>query len=174
MTENRLRFIPECYADTALIAFLAGSVAIVDHALTISQVASEMKKVSQNTEIKDFILIGLIDDDKHKPPYFNDFQEFDRGQRVSFRRKASTNQYLIVLEKAIETFLLHNAEAVGLNMPDFGFSDNLRDFKHQLKRMSIGSNVDYLKILTELKQKRAPDFVKIDIFLSVFIDNHRT
>jgi hypothetical protein len=170
MTDNRLRFIPECYADTELIAFLAGSAATVDHALNISQVASEMKKVSQNDTIEDFTLIGLVDNDKYKPPYFTDFQEFDRGQRVSFRHKADTHQYLMVLEKAIETFLLHNAAAVGLNMSDFGFSDNLKELKHQLKRMTIGSNADYLRLLTELQQKQAPDFVKIIAFLSKFIN----
>jgi hypothetical protein len=171
MTDIRLRLIPECYADTALAAFLAGPIVAVDHALTISQVASEMKKVSQNIKIQDFTLIGLVDNDKQKLPYFNDFQEIDRGQRVSFRHKSNTSQYLIVLEKAIETFLLHNAAAVGLNMPDFNFSDNLKDFKHQLKRMNIGSNAHYLRLLTELQQKEAPDFIKITTFLSKFTDN---
>ncbi|TAE36335.1 MAG: hypothetical protein EAY79_11735 [Runella slithyformis] len=136
-----------------------------DHANGSSNVASEMKK----TGLSSVVLVGLIDNDKLKnmPRYFDDFTEYQRGQRVSIRQKEDirVQHYLIVLDRAIETFLLYNAETVGIKLTDFGFSDSPKELQKRLKSTQIEDNDNYLTLLRTLQEHKAPDFVLIEQFL---------
>jgi len=123
----------------------------------------------------DVVLIGLIDNDKlrHMPRYFDDFKEFDRGEKVMFRQKEDVRceHYLIILDRAIETFLLHNAAQVGLRVSEFGFSDDQKQFQKALKSQQIEDDPRYLSLLRTLLERQAPDFSKIASFLrSLFPD----
>lgn len=169
MTKPRFRIIPECHADTALARLFVANVKKEDHANGSSGVATEMKQ-----EVSfDKVLIGLIDNDKlkHMPRYFDDFVEFERGKRVSFRQKEDVRveHYLIVLDKAIETFLLYNAVQVGINVADFGFSGIQKEFQKSLKSQQIEDSENYQSLLQSLRIQQAPDFVKIEAFLNQFI-----
>ena len=169
MTKPRFRIIPECHADTALARFFVPNVKQEDHANGSSNVASEMKRAG----FSEVILIGLIDNDKlkHTPRYFDDFIEIERGQCVSFRQKEDVRveHYLIVLERAIETFLLYNAAQVGINVADFGFSEVQKEFQKNLKSQQIEDSENYQSLLKALRDQQAPDFIKIEAFLNQFL-----
>lgn len=169
MTKARFRIIPECHADTALARLFVPDVKQEDHANGSSKVASEMKKAG----FSEVILIGLIDNDKlkHMPRYFDDFIEYERGERISFRQKEDirVQHYLIVLERAIETFLFHNAAQVGINVADFGFSAIQKEFQKSLKSQQIEDSENYQSLLQSLRIQQAPDFMKIEAFLSQFL-----
>ena len=170
MSNSSFRIIAECYADTALAQLMVSNKEQVDHANGSSQVASEMKKLANSPEI---ILVGFIDNDKLKnmPRYFDDFTEYRRGQRVSFRQKEDfrVQHYLIVLERAIETFLLHNAAKAAVKVTDFGFSDVQSEFQKRLKTIQIENDIHFISLLKELQKQKAPDFVLIGQFLQEFI-----
>lgn len=169
MIKPLFRIIPECHADTVLAQLFVANVKKEDHANGSSGVATEMKQEASF----DKVMIGLIDNDKlkHMPRYFDDFAEFDRGGRVSFRQKEDlyVQHYLIVLERAIETFLLYNAEQVGIKVADFGFSEIQKEFQKSLKSQQIEDSENYQSLLQALRIQQAPDFVKIEAFLNQFL-----
>ncbi len=153
-----------------LAKFLFSKPEFVNHALSIGQVAFEMK-AERNDAV---ILIGFVDNDKRIPPYFRDFEEIERGERVLFKQKDDhrVQHFLVVLDKAIETFLLHNAAQVDIKVTDFGFSEIQKEFQ---KRASKANRSKTMRS-TMRSLKRTPyhrtspsDFVKIDTLLSQFL-----
>ena len=167
MIKREIRIIPECYADTALAKFLFSKPGYVNHALSIGEVAVEMEAERNDT----VILVGFVDNDKRIPPYFRDFEEIDCGNRVLFKQKEdySVQHFLVVLDKAIETFLLYNAAQVGINVADFGFSGIQKEFQKSLKSQQIEDSENYQSLLQSLRIQQAPDFVKIEAFLNQFL-----
>lgn len=167
MIEREVRIIPECYADKVLAKFLFSKPEFVNHALSIGQVAVEME-AERNDAV---ILIGFVDNDKRIPPYFRDFEEIERGERVLFKQKEDyrVQHFLVVLDKAIETFLLHNAAQVGIKVTDFDFSEIQKEFQKSLKSQQIEDDDKYHTLLKALRTGQAPDLVKIDAFLSQFL-----
>ena len=110
-----VRFIPECHADTALVMFFVKDIDQVDHRSGIGAVAKEMKDFRDGS-VK---LVGLIDKDKTTPKYFDLFVEVAAVKGVSLKKHRAAEHYVIVLEPAIERFLMDAAGRLGLLMSDF-------------------------------------------------------
>lgn len=160
-------FLPECYADTALINLLAPVNARIDHIFGIRNVVQEMKSVSENRS--NLIIVGIVDNDKRSPAYLDDFVLINQFEKIYFKKKSDTNQYLITLDKAIETFLLWNAEKISLDITQYGFPTNLKQFCKAVKRTTIGSDPNYLRLLTDLRNRQAPGFITLERILNDFL-----
>ena len=114
-------------------------------------------------------LIGIVDNDKHNTPYLRTFQTIEEADKVCFRHIPESNQYLIVIDKAIETFLLWNADQVDLNLADYGFAADVRLLGAKLKSQSIETDPNYLRLLTDLHTRQAPGFLTLERILNDFI-----
>ena len=158
-----LQILPECYADTALISLFVTDRLTVVHISGITNVAKEMREAAgrENAGVR----IGLVDNDKRVPPYLLTFETVSEQNKVFLKRKGMTDQYLLVIDKAIESFLLWNAQQVGLNVTDYGFANHVKLFGNVLKTSATGSNLQYLQLLTDLHTRQAPGFLTLERIL---------
>ena len=162
-----LQILPECYADTALLyQFIADRQRVV-HIFGIPNVAKEMQQAAIRDDQS--IRIGFVDNDKRVPPYLLTFDTIFEQDKVLLKRNEQTNQHLIVIDKAIESFLLWNTAQVDLNVADYGFIHDVKAFGKALKTSSIGSSVNYLRLLTDLHMRQAPGFLTLERILNDFI-----
>ena len=162
-----LQILPECYADTALVLLFVSDPLTVVHIFGIPNVAKEMQEAAGRGNVG--IRIGLVDNDKRVPPYLLTFEIVQEQNKVFLKRKGMTDQYLIVIDKAIESFLLWNARQIDLNVADYGFVDDIRLFGKVLKTSAIGNNPNYLRLLADLHTRQAPGFLTLDRILNEFI-----
>lgn len=158
-----LQILPECYADTALISLFVPNRQTVVHISGITNVAKEMQEAASRKNAG--IWIGLVDNDKRVPPYLIAFETVSEQNKVFLKRKGVTDQYLIVIDKAIESFLLWNAGQVDLNVTSYGFVNDVKLFGKALKTSAIGSNDRYLQFLTDLYTRQAPGFLTLECIL---------
>lgn len=162
----KVRLIPECHADTALVRFLSGGFPNIDHESGIGSV------VKNFTDVKDhsYQLVGIVDNDKRKPPYLDDFQEIKSASGVSLRKKPDVEHYVILLKPAIERFLLNKAQSVGISLADFNLPMELKPLIKKTKKPQIQQNTDYLNLLAELKSRQASGVVALDSMLEMFLN----
>ncbi|GAA4445913.1 hypothetical protein GCM10023189_00410 [Nibrella saemangeumensis] len=162
---EHVRLYPECHADTALITFFVPDSRIIEHAAGINEVSKALQQVQK----VDTTLIGIVDNDKHKPRYLDLFKTVAEENKICFRHRPGSNQYLIIIDKAIETFLLWNAGQVGISISDYGFEPAIRNFGLRLKRRDIETEPDYLRLLSDLYTSQAPGFLTLERILNDFI-----
>lgn len=165
-------FLPECFADTALVTMLLPSGAVVDHSFGVHNVVKAMKSALVNQPT--YKIIGIIDKDvtykpKYRPPYFDDFTFVDESNRITYGKKTGTDQHLIMLDKAVDSFLLWNAEQIGLDTRQYGFPTELKSFCKVMKRTTIGLDEQYLRLLTDLRTQQAPGFITLERILNDFL-----
>ncbi|MBE9460383.1 hypothetical protein ACFP1I_03275 [Dyadobacter subterraneus] len=159
-----LRFLPECHADTTLVLFLTNNDPRVIHAPGYPEVGVTMRKANNN-----ITLIGFVDDDKRVPPYFDDFEIIDSGDKVILKKKLEKDQYLIIIQKAIESFLLWNADQVGIDLTNFGFPRDVKLLGNRLKSLQIEKDENFQILLAALDNQNAPGFVKIRSILNELV-----
>jgi hypothetical protein len=162
---RKIRFLPECDIDTTLITFFVKNAAPIDHEPCIGDVANAMKNVKD----KEFVLVGLIDNDKRKPKYFDDFEEISSNNDIIFKKKPQVEHYLLILDKASEKFILKNAQAVGINLEDYGFPSDLKSLTKLTKKENIKTNQNFQNLLQDLKNKSATGFLEIEKILKKFL-----
>ena len=148
--------MPECHADTALVRYLLNDDPRIDHASGMSSVGVTMREAPA-----DSILIGFVDDDKRVPPYFDDFELISTSHNVLYKKKRNQERYLIVLHKAVETFLIWNAEETQVDLALFGFEKDVKRLGRKLKSVQMDTSPEYQALLKELDQKNAPGLVRI-------------
>ncbi len=163
-----LQILPECFADTALVLLFVPARQIVVHIFGITNVAKEMQQAAERENAG--IRIGLVDNDKRVPPYLHAFDTVSVQDKVILKRNGQTEQYLVVIDKAIESFLLWNAEQAGINVADYGFSHDVKVFGKALKTSAIGVNANYLQLLADLHTRQAPGFQTLERILNGFIN----
>ena len=92
------RIMPECYADSLLIKSIGYQGA--NHQHGIGEVARLMIKNYTNKKV-----IGIVDNDKTMPRYFDGFKEIKRGEGLIVKRKTGTKHYLIIVCKDFEDWI---------------------------------------------------------------------
>jgi hypothetical protein len=162
---DHIRLYPECHADTALITYFVSDSRLIEHAAGINEVSKSLELVKSDATT----LVGIVDNDKHKPRYLSSFETIEEVNKICFKHKRNFNQYLIIIDKAIETFLLWNASQVGANVVDYGFSLEVRQFGAQLKRQAVETDLNYLQLLFDLHARQAPGFITLERILNDII-----
>ena len=146
---HRLQLVPECYAETTMVKELFFDFDYyLNHASGISQVNSILKK----EDIDNYINIGFVDNDKKNvPPYFDEFETIGNSNNVVLKKHPLTNDYLLVVNPAIEGFLLSQLNEIGKSPIDYDLSINFKEFKHKMKKQSIQHHAGYKRMLNDLK-----------------------
>lgn len=159
--------LSECYADTVLIQLLVPEPLVVVHIYGIPNVAKELKEAE--LEQKMGVRIGVVDNDKRSPTYLSAFDTVLEQHNVCLKRRGESNHYLLVINKAIETFLLWNAAEVAIDLVNYGFPTEVKLLGKSLKTTAIGSDPDYLRLLTDLHARNAPGFLTLHQLLNDLI-----
>lgn len=162
---DRIRLYPECHADTALVTYLFPKIELIEHAAGINEVSKALETVKSDA----VTLLGIIDNDKHKPRYLRQFETLTEEAKLCYCVKPNSNQHLIVIDKAIETFLLWNALQVNVSITSYGFSTDVRQFGRRLKSQGIETDSEYLRLLTDLHSLKAPGFLTLERILNDLI-----
>lgn len=152
---NHYQIIPECYADTLLIEMLG--FARPNHQLGIGKVVGMFEK-----GLKNRIAVGIIDDDKVKPKDLDAFENEAESEGVKKLTKGKHS--ILIISPAFEDWVFENANAVGVDPAKYGF-DTKQAFKKICKRENAGSNQKLKGFLNTLKQKQAPGFTQLKIWI---------
>ena len=154
--------MPECYIDTTLVGSLLD--AKVSHKHSCNEVVKEMK----NGKYKDAFAVGIIDNDKRKLSYTDEFDEVGKTDNLTFLKHRGKHHYLIKVGKeheAMETFIKANVEAIGMKMEDFDLPSDLGKLIEATKD-SVTTQKDprLLKLCKTLRQ--SPEVAKLKDILS--------
>ncbi len=164
---HKLQLVPECYAETAMVKELFLDFVYINHAYGIGKVCSILKK----EDVRDYINIGFVDNDKHLPPYLDSYEELGRANNVVFKKHPHTNDYIIMVNPAIEKFLLSQLNEIEKSPSDYDLPDDFKEFKHKLKTQSIQNHSGFKRMLTDLKNSR-PDGIRFIIDKVNFLQNN--
>ena len=159
--------MPECYIDTTLVESLL--YAKVNHKHSCNEVAKEMK----SGKYKDTFAVGIIDNDKRKLSYIDEFDEIGGTDNLTFLKHKVKHQYLIKVgkeHKAMETFIKENVSALGMKMEDFGLPSDLDSLIITTKdRISTQKDPRILKLCKALQQ--SPEVGKLKNVLDYLATN---
>lgn len=165
MPERAVQYLPECHADTALLRHFIPDHTFSIHCLGCPEVANTML----SSKADEYRLIGLVDNDDDLDTrckgFFKTFRVVDQENRVVLRENSIRQQYLIIIDKAIESFLIWNAEQVRVDMETYGFVPIVKQLRRQTKLPSIETDPSYIQLLTDLHNQQAPGFLTLERIL---------
>ena len=149
---RQLHMLPECYADTLLVNRLIRVDFGANHKHSISKVFTALKK-----DFRDRHALGIIDDDKEKDKYFNEFAEIHIEEHYRYMAHPNGRHFIIAIKGGgIERLLLSCAAEVGLQHPLLGDFKFLRN-----KTKSITEDPDIRSIINKLIQLESPIILRL-------------
>lgn len=95
--------IPECYVDTNLVETLVCPNGC-NHQKGCNQVAKIMREKFVNR-----FAVGIIDADKRRPGYLNEFREIAASEHLKLFRHSIRPHFIILVHPAVEGFILSNS-----------------------------------------------------------------
>lgn len=106
-----------------------------NHQKGCNQVAKLMREKFVNR-----FAVGIIDADKRRPGYLNEFREIAASGHLKLFRHSVRPHFIILVHPAVEGFILSCAEVGHINMSDYELSPNLKEFSAQT--IDVMSNRD--------------------------------
>jgi hypothetical protein len=178
MAEHVL-FVPECWADTALMYSLLvtpNNHNLVSHAQGIGNVGNileDKKGVRQGRR-----LVGLVDRDKkfHEQPYLAQFTRVVGGGQgptdthCILQHPEHPEQHLIVLNPACDLWLLEAAQQAQLPLAEMGVPTELEPFKEFSKQNGVTKNPRMRELLWRIQQARPPMYRELADFVAGRMD----
>lgn len=138
--------IPECYVDTNLVETLVCHVGC-NHQKGCNQVAKVLKE-----KFSDRFAVGIIDADKRMPSYVNEFYEIGADKHLRLLRHKTRPHFLILVNPAIDTFILSCAREAKVNLRDYDLSPNLKEFTMQTKNVMSNKDPRFRNLFRNLKE----------------------
>ena len=148
---HKIHYVPECFAETAMVKTLFDQLDYLDHEFGIENVSRVLKK----EDFKDYLNIGFIDNDKRQPPYFDEFEVLDSRGTVILKKHKTKKDYLIIVSPTIERFLLSQLREIEKLPSDYGFPDEFKAFCKKMKKTNIQNNEEFKRMILELKKSNA-------------------
>lgn len=137
--------IPECYVDTNLIETLIGMGC--NHQKGCNQVANIMKgKFSER------FAIGIIDGDKRRPGYLDEFDEIGETEHLKAYRHRERVHYILMINPAIEKLIIDSAKVAEVSLSDFELAGKLEELKKQTKQLTSNRDPRFKNLFQVLKK----------------------
>ena len=121
--------VPECFVDTTLVRILVGS--LPRHQKGIPKVKKSILNLS--TEFPK--VIGLMDNDKRESSFFDTLKT--ESKKLDIIHKSEGNKHYIIVNPAIEKFILACCTESEIKIEQFGFSNNLDTLKNHSATMAL-------------------------------------
>lgn len=137
--------IPECYVDTNLAETLT-CVGGCNHQKGCNQVVKVMKE-----KFADRFAVGIIDADKRRPGYLNEFHEVASSSHLKCLRHNNRPHFVILVQPAIDGFILSCAEDACVNLADFGLSSVMKEFTAQTKNVMSSKDSRFKNLFLSIK-----------------------
>lgn len=155
--------IPECYIDTNLVETLVCKGGC-NHQKGCNQVAKIMQ-----TKFADSFAIGIIDADKRRPSYLNEFTEICSSEHIALFRHPQKAHFILLIRPAADGFILSCASETGTDMQNFGLSPVLKEFTAQTKKATSNKDERFKRLFREIRDAR--EMVILRAVLSLLIAN---
>lgn len=152
------RILPECEADTTLVKFLLDKT--TPHKVGNSGVSKQLK----NTDIN-ILRIEVVDDDKGYPPYFSNFEVQKEAYGLKMKHYPNTRQYLIVVNPAMEKWLIHCTNHLNKINPKFERFTEFNSLRRLTKRQAIQQDKAFKDFLNTLWQQEVKPIITLQEWL---------
>lgn len=165
-------FVPECYADTALMLTLLRENAAnekelaryVNHQHGIGNVGGVMKAM-QDAERR---VVGLVDLDKrfHEQPYLAQFKlrvgslERKGGSYAILQHPTRPTHYLLALNPAFEMWLADRAAELGTTLAEYGLPSDSKAFKTYSRVEGLKRHGQLRQLLNAIATARHPAYAE--------------
>jgi hypothetical protein len=147
----------ECYADTLLIETLVPPVSRYNHKHSCYEVQNEMTK----GRLKDKFAVGIIDADKKRISYLNDFDAVDKieGALILWRHKSNTtHHYIIQICPALEGWVLDVCKEEGIDLN--GLPSDITGLRKYTKVQSSLTDPKLISVFGNIANKDNNDTVR--------------
>jgi len=145
MNQRADYIIPECYVDTNLVETLVCT-AGCNHQKGCNQVTKVMQK-----KFADRFAVGIIDADKRKPSYLNEFYKIASSEHLKLLRHPGRPHFIILVYPAIDGFILSCAKVGEVNMADYDLSPLLKEFTAQTKNVMSNKDSRFKKLFRSME-----------------------
>jgi hypothetical protein len=154
MKDPQPHLLPECFGDTFLVNTLAN--ADSNHKRSISQVFVALKN-----EFSKRKALGIIDDDKRKDAYYEEFKIVEETECYKYLAHPNKLHFLIVIKKDLEDLLIKCGNSTGVKhrLLDVG------PLKKAMKSMNVSKDPEVMDLLNTLIQKKAEPLLQIKSIL---------
>ena len=137
--------IPECYIDTNLVETLVCTGGC-NHQKGCNQVA----KIMQHKFVNRFA-VGIIDADKRKPGYLDEFREIASSEHIKLLRHHNRPHFIILVHPAADGFILSCADAAEIKMSDYELSPVLKEFTAQTKNVMSNKDARFKRLFRSME-----------------------
>ena len=158
------KILPECYGDTLLIEML-GYRKPNHQTSGIGQVIKVMQE-----KLKGHLALGIVDNDKKiTPKYFEEFESVKEENSLILKKHPKQNHHLILLNPALEKFLLCGAKNCGVKQSEIPYSE--KDLRRLMKSQRVGSNKEIRKFIQKVITKKSPETETLKLWIeNIFED----
>lgn len=140
----KTNIMPECYVDTNLIEYLIGD--SVGHQHCCSKVVGTMKE-----KFADRFAIGIIDDDKVGMGYVKECDLVAQTNHLKLMKHRMRSHYIIMVNPAIDGFLMDCAKELGVNVSDFNLPVSFDGFKKRAKLTTSARDKNFKQLFAALR-----------------------
>lgn len=136
--------VPECYADTNLMNVLVGKKC--NHQKGCSTVCKTMNERLQNQ-----FAVAIIDKDKRQPEATKQYDEIGKTSCLIVCKHRDRSHYLILINPAIEEFILNAVNELGINLEEYNLPTELEKLKKITKTISAKENPLLSRLFRDLR-----------------------
>jgi hypothetical protein len=112
--------------------------------------------------LKDSFAVGIIDNDKKKAKYLNEFIEIDNIEdSLKLYKHKVKHQYFIEVNSAIEVWILKVCEQEEIDIAKFDLPDNLKALKKITKPKTSSKDKRFINLFLKFKESNNKSVVKL-------------
>lgn len=161
-----LAVITECYVDTNLIETIAPPNGKgYNHQKGCGTVTKVMKEY-----FADSFALGIIDKDKKQIDYLNEFTEVINAGSLLLHKHKTKQHYIIQINPVVETFIINNAEVVGISISDFNLPEDKELFKKESKKEQSKKDQRFKGLFKAIKNAGSADFLRLSQWVEYLRD----
>lgn len=139
--------LTECFADTLLYQTLVPTKVGYNHKHGCFNVEAAM----QSGELKDEFAVGIIDKDKKKIKYLDDFETIDKVDDDLILWKHNTKLHFIIqICPALEKWILNTCQAMRIDLKVFQLPTELRGLMEYTKSRKSVEDVNLKRLFKEI------------------------
>jgi hypothetical protein len=162
-----LSILPECYVDTCLIETLVPPITHYNHQKGTGTVAKKMKQW-----FGDRFAVGVIDRDKRELHYLREFYSVSAKYNLELFKHNQKHHYLILIEPAIESFILRNAKEAGIRLENFDLPSSLDELRKISKSVESKKDPRFKALFRALIDQNQEEMVVLTAWISYFKNNN--
>lgn len=103
------------------------------------------------TKFKDRFAVGIIDKDKRRIPYLDEFDLIGSRASIELHKHKLKSHYIIQISPAVERFILQSAEEIEIKLADYGFPETLNELTLITKQITSKKDPKLKKLISDLK-----------------------